>query len=262
MTTVSASALLLTMALSASAFSPSPSRRPIIALRRAEASESSAVMDKPTAAEPKVVAAAQPEASVAAVDPAAMWAKEDFSSFSTPPEELLAKAKEFLSEQSFEKQGSWMSDTDFKFVGPVVGPLGKEEYLKAISGFDVFGIFPDLNPNYYGLTVDPMEEGRVWAISRTSATNTETLEPIESPPQAISVTFNKEGKVTKFTIGAVMDRTTGNTGGLGGLFGPLYAIGKGLPFPEAQPFKPSKRYRAFMLMGKIASKLAAKKEEK
>ena len=96
-------------------------------------------------------------------------------------EELLAKAKEFLSEQSFEKQGSWMSDTDFKFVGPVVGPLGKEEYLKAISGFDVFGIFPDLNPNYYGLTVDPMEEGRVWAISRTSATNTETLEPIESP---------------------------------------------------------------------------------
>ena len=59
-----------------------------------------------------------------------------------------------------------------------------------------------------------------------------------------------------------MDRTTGNTGGLGGLFGPLYAIGKGLPFPEAQPFKPSKRYRAFMLMGKIASKLAAKKEEK
>ena len=65
--------------------------------------------------------------------------------------------------------------------------------------------------------------------------------------------------VTKFTIGAVMDRSVGNTGGLGGLFGPLYAIGKGLPFREARPWKPSKGYRAFMFISKIAAKLQKKK---
>jgi len=36
--------------------------------------------------------------------------------------------------------------------------------------------------------------------------------------------------------GYVIDRRQGNTGGRGGLLGPLYAIGKGFPFPEAQPY--------------------------
>ena len=43
----------------------------------------------------------------------------------------------------------------------------------------------------------------------------------------------------------------GNTGGLGGVFGPAYAIGKPLPFPEANPWKPSKRYQALMLAAPI-----------
>lgn len=37
----------------------------------------------------------------------------------------------------------------------------------------------------------------------------------------------------------VMDRRIGNTGGLGGIYGILYAIGKPLPFPEARPWKMS-----------------------
>ena len=36
--------------------------------------------------------------------------------------------------------------------------------------------------------------------------------------------------------GYVIDRRQGNTGGRGGLLGPLYAIGKGFPFPEGQPY--------------------------
>ena len=59
----------------------------------------------------------------------------------------------------------------------------------------------------------------------------------------------QEWKVTKFTIGAVIDRSVGNTGGLGGLFGPLYAVGKGLPFPEAQPWKKSPQYALFQAVG-------------
>merc|ERR1712086_896095 len=50
-------------------------------------------------------------------------------------------------------------------------------------------------------------------------------------------------------------------GGLGGIFGPAYALGKPLPFPEANPWKPSKRYRALMLVGQLASWLQKKKHQ-
>ena len=42
--------------------------------------------------------------------------------------------------------------------------------------------------------------------------------------------FNSAGEATQLTVGYVMDRQLGNTGGLGGVFGILYAIGYGLPF--------------------------------
>ena len=51
-----------------------------------------------------------------------------------------------------------------------------------------------------------------------------------------------------------MDRELGNTGGLGGIFGMLYAIGKSLPFPEAQPWKKSLKYKAFSFFGNLAQK--------
>ena len=147
-----------------------------------------------------------------------------------------------------------MSDEDFTFLGPVVGPLDKEAYLTAIKSFNVFSIFPDLNPRYHSWSADPFDCGRVWVISRGVGSNPESGKSFEAPPQAVSVTFNSEGKVTKFTIGHVMDRSIGNTGGLGGLFGPLYAIGKGLPFPEGQPWKASLRYRLFNFIGRVAQK--------
>ena len=78
---------------------------------------------------------------------------------------------------------------------------------------------------------------------------------VESPPQSCSVIFNAEGLVRKFTIGYVMDRDVGNSGGLGGAYGLLYAIGKPLPFPEAQPWKISKRYKAFLFFGNLTSSL-------
>jgi hypothetical protein len=70
------------------------------------------------------------------------------------------------------------------------------------------------------------------------------------------MTFNEQGKITKITVGVVMDRTLGNTGGLGGVFGLFHAIGNALPFPEAQPGYPwriSKRYRLFQWLGRLSS---------
>ena len=68
------------------------------------------------------------------------------------------------------------------------------------------------------------------------------------------MTFNEKGQVTKVTVGVVMDRTLGNTGGLGGVFGLFYAIGSPLPFPEAQPWKMSKRYKFFQFLGRLANR--------
>jgi hypothetical protein len=56
-----------------------------------------------------------------------------------------------------------------------------------------------------------------------------------------------------------MERSLGNTGGLGGIFGPAYAIGKALPFPEAQPYQPSKRYQMIQLIGRVANSLKKSK---
>jgi len=143
---------------------------------------------------------------------------------------------------------------EFKFMGPVVGPLSKDAFVKAIGSVDMETAFPDFQGEFYAFSVDPFEGNRVWYIARGRGTNTGPLppfapaatnRPLENPPQACSLTFNEEGLVTKYTIGYVMDRTVGTTGGLGGLYGVLYSIGKPLPFPEAKPWKMSKRYRLF-----------------
>ena len=60
----------------------------------------------------------------------------------------------------------------------------------------------------------------------------------------------EKGEITKFTIGYVLDKETGNTGGLGGVFGLFYACGVGLPFPEAQPWQPSPIYGSLMSVNK------------
>jgi len=49
----------------------------------------------------------------------------------------------------------------------------------------------------------------------------------------------------------VIDRTVGNTGGLGGAFGFFWATGNALPFPECQPFKGSFQLRALGLLQKM-----------
>ena len=69
--------------------------------------------------------------------------------------------------------------------------------------------------------------------------------------------FNADGRVKEFGFYTV-DRRQGNTGGLGGAFGYFYGVGKPLPIPECQPFKPSFRFRMLNLIGKIGNKLAKK----
>ena len=48
---------------------------------------------------------------------------------------------------------------------------------------------------------------------------------VVSVPQVLSMSFNREGECYKLTGGYSVDRTVGNTGGLGGVFGLIHAIG-------------------------------------
>lgn len=198
------------------------------------------------------------------IDEAAMLAGSDFP---IKPEQLIQLAKVYLAYGQGVEKPELLAE-DFEFAGPVVGPLGKEQYLKAVGGFDFKSAFPDSNPEFHHFRVDPFEPNRVWMTARGFGTNTEagsnplfstaTGKKYVNPPQACSLRFNADGLVDQYTIGYVMDRRIGNTGGLGGIYGILYAIGKPLPFPEARPWKMSLRYKLFQKLGNFLQSLQKK----
>jgi hypothetical protein len=182
------------------------------------------------------------------------------------PDELIAIAKRFLLTSKGLGGDPDMLADDFQFQGPVVGPLSKNAFVTAIGSVDFNTAFPNWTPQFYGFFVDPLEEkgNRVWYTARGCGVNEGPLLPfapeatgrrVDNPPQACSLTIDHDtGLILKYTIGYVIDRSVGNTGGLGGLYGILYAIGKPLPFPEAQPWKQSLRYSFFNKLGSLINR--------
>ena len=198
------------------------------------------------------------------VDEAAMIAANPFA---LSPTELIARTKGILATNTGADDPSRLAE-DFKFNAPVVGPLGKEEFIEAFGSFKLHEAFPDSRANFHSFRVDPFEPNRVWFDTRFKGTHTGPLaggrikatgKKVESPPQALSMTFNERGECTELTVGYVMDKNIGNTGGLGAVFGILYAIGYGLPFPEGQPYRKSWRYWALMGIGDLARWVQGKK---
>jgi hypothetical protein len=182
------------------------------------------------------------------------------SSFAIKPKKLISICKDVIDRNIGLDDPNDLAE-DFVFQFPVVGPLNKAEYTKAVGGFKLKDMFPDLNPAFCDFRVDPIQPNRVWYTSYFTATHTgegvfgkPTGTAVECPPQTISLTFNDQGQVIKYTGGYVMDRHMGNSGGMGGVFGPLYAIGRPLPFPEGKPYSPSLRYRFFTWIGNQMSK--------
>jgi len=183
-----------------------------------------------------------------------VWLDEDQApKFPISGEELKRLSKEFVETQFGCEKLDMLAD-DFQFRFPVV-ELDKTKFVKAFSSFKLEDAFPDMKTTYYGFRLDPFQPGRVWWDVRSEGTNTgpfggpfsyisPTFKKFETPPQVMSMSFNEKGQVTKLTGGYVVDKDIGNTGGLGGVFGIMHAIGKTLPFREAQPYKPSWRYWA------------------
>lgn len=187
------------------------------------------------------------------------------STFPIKPDELIARAKDVIDHEVGINRPDDLAE-DFAFQFPVVGPLSKSEYLKTVAGFKITTVFPDYFPGFHNFHVDPVQPNRVWYTSRFTGTNSgdgpspfgkATNISVECPPQAISLTFNAQGQVTLYTGGYVMDKLQGNSGGMGGIFGPLYAVGKGLPFPEGQPWTPSIRYRLLTWIGGLVSRFSS-----
>jgi len=186
------------------------------------------------------------------------------STFPISPEVLVGKAKAVLGCEFGTKNGADASclSEDFQFVAPIIGPLGKQEFLNAFGSFKVKEALPDLSDNSW-FQVDPLEPNRVWFFSRATGTHTGTLQfgagvpatgkAVRMPPQAQSMLFDEQGKCYTLTVGYAMDKRIGNTDGLGGVFGIVKAIGKALPFPEGQRlYTPSLRFEAFERVAKIA----------
>lgn len=178
-------------------------------------------------------------------------------------DELIYRTKKVLLSE-FEQPDLFAED--FKFQAPIVGPLPKKDFFNAYNGFKIKDLIPDLIPQYHDFRVDLFEPNRVWFTSRTVGTHTGSAKgikasgnKIEGGPETSSFTFNDEGKVTQFTTGYILDKQLGNTGGMGALFGLLYAMGSPLPFREAQPYKPSFRYKLFQKISTLASKFQSKK---
>uniref|UniRef100_A0A7S2XSR9 Uncharacterized protein n=1 Tax=Attheya septentrionalis TaxID=420275 RepID=A0A7S2XSR9_9STRA len=194
------------------------------------------------------------------LDEEAMLAK---STFPIKPNQLIARTKEVLSPTigiGTKDGGACLAD-DFEFCAAVVGPIGKEEYLDALKSFNLEESF-DITPNFFGMTVDPMQPNRVYFFNRVQAIHTGTFmgaaptgKEIIYPPQVFHMDFNEDGKVKEVGF-YTADRRQGNTGGLGGAFGFMYGVGRPLPIPECQPYKPSFRFRSLQLIGKIAKKLS------
>lgn len=190
------------------------------------------------------------------------------SSFPLSEDEVIQCAQLYLALNQDEVAAPELLADNFEFKGPIIGPLGKSKYIEQFKSFDFRGAFPDAITNWHHFRVDPFEPNRVWFTCRGTGTNTGAAPPLineptgkifDSPPQACSLSFNEAGQATQYTIGYVMDARIGNTGGVGGLMGILYAIGKPFPYPESQPYQPSWQRQIFNSLVEFLVSLQPKK---
>ncbi|VEU44774.1 unnamed protein product [Pseudo-nitzschia multistriata] len=257
-------ATILLGASAASAFvnPATTSSIPVPTTTRIESSSPAAATEPRDAA---TIAELKCEAGGSILDEAAMLKAQNFP---VSPEDLVSKAKHALVKDSGVLDPSLWAE-DFEFCAPYVGPLSREKFLEAANGFKIYDAFPDFDNRYFNIHPDPIEPGRVWFMTRLTATNDGAglfgkKEPsnknVVLPPQMYSFLFNEEGLIRELTVGYPVDRRQGNTGGLGGMFGVFYGIGQALPFPEGKPYQLSRRFRFFNMIGDLAGRLTKKKD--
>lgn len=186
----------------------------------------------------------------------------DESTFPIKPDDLMKRAKEILAADCGigTKDGGACLAEDFEFCAAVVGPIDRKEYLGALGSFSLEEAF-DITPNFFGMTVDPIQPNRVWFFNRVRGIHTGEFmgakasgKEIIYPPQILHIDLNEQGLVKEFGF-YTADRRQGNTGGLGGAFGFMAGVGKPLPIPECRPYKRSWQFRLLNKVGGFLQKL-------
>ena len=213
---------------------------------------------KEAAAPVKLASGAEADFAAQCVDEEALFLASDFP---IKPEDLIARAKEVLTAGIGTKDEGACLAEGFEFCAPVVGPLPKEEYLKALGNFKLEESF-DLNAQYHLFRVDPTQTNRVWFHTRTLGKHVAdstvfgkaTGKEIVNPPQCMHMDFTADGLVKEVGFYTV-DRRQGNTGGLGGAFAFFYGVGRPLPIPECQPYKPSLQLRMLGWVSRVGKKI-------
>lgn len=173
-------------------------------------------------------------------------------------EQALTELAHALISNEFGGTNPDLLSDDFQFIFPVVGPLTKGQFIEAFSDFKVREAFPTSQGNFYNFHIDPLEPNRIWCMARSMYEHVGTLnigpskypasgKKICLPPQCFSMSFDEESKCYKLTGGYCVDRSVGDTHGLGGMFGIVNALGGSFPFPEGRPWKRSLMWEAFAL---------------
>ena len=191
------------------------------------------------------------------------------SNFAIAPDALIERTRQVLSPEvgiGTKDNGACLAD-NFEFCAAVVGPIDKTSYLNALGSFNLEEAF-DITANFYGFSVDPMQPNRVWFFNRVVGNHTgefmgvaPTGKEVVYPPQVHHLDFNEKGLVTEYGF-YTCDRRQGNTGGLGGAFGFMYAVGKPFPVPEGKPYKKSWQFRLLTWVGNFMQRRQARKNAK
>lgn len=161
----------------------------------------------------------------------------------------LKLASEFVQNEGFYRpvKAELLAD-DFVFMGPVVGPLNVRDYLGTVGIFKIYEAFPDVEVIAAPFTQDPVDPDRFWSILRVTGTHTGPLDvgdtvikatgkKMEVGPQAVSVTFDSNDKVVRFTGGYITDVRDGGTGDAGAMFAVMRSVGVPAPRPGGKTVK-------------------------
>jgi hypothetical protein len=115
------------------------------------------------------------------------------STFTIPPADLISRAKQVLSPQvgiGTKDNGQCLAE-DFEFCAAVVGPLGKEDYLGALKSFSLDIAF-DIQQNYYGFYVDPLQTNRVWFFTRQIAKHIAEFAGVQPTGKVLETKFQEK----------------------------------------------------------------------
>ena len=133
-----------------------------------------------------------------------------------PETVMIQLAKGILATTLASQDPSLLSDDQFEFWTPYVGPVNKASFLENYAVQE----FESVDPAFSHFRVDPYDPVRVWVDVVPTGPG------YQGCPQAMSFVLDEEGFCTRITSSYVLDPSVGNGGGLGGPEGYRYATGQ------------------------------------